>query len=265
MTASAPSSSAQAPLLEVHDIHKRFGANEVLKGVSLQARAGDVISLIGSSGSGKSTLLRCINLLEKPNAGRIVLGGEELQLKADKRGELQAVDAAQLQRLRTKLAMVFQHFNLWSHMTVLQNIIEAPVHVLGVPRDQAVETARKYLERVGLRGVEDRYPAHMSGGQQQRVAIARALAVEPAVMLFDEPTSALDPELVGEVLRVMRLLAEEGRTMLVVTHEMGFAREVSSQVIFLHQGCIEEQGDPREVLARPRSERLAQFLKGNLK
>ena len=265
MTASAPSSSAQAPLLEVHDIHKRFGANEVLKGVSLQARAGDVISLIGSSGSGKSTLLRCINLLEKPNAGRIVLGGEELQLKADKRGELQAVDAAQLQRLRTRLAMVFQHFNLWSHMTVLQNIIEAPVHVLGVPRDQAVETARKYLERVGLRGVEDRYPAHMSGGQQQRVAIARALAVEPAVMLFDEPTSALDPELVGEVLRVMRLLAEEGRTMLVVTHEMGFAREVSSQVIFLHQGCIEEQGDPREVLARPRSERLAQFLKGNLK
>jgi len=265
MTASAPSSTAQAPLLEVHDIHKRFGANEVLKGVSLQARAGDVISLIGSSGSGKSTLLRCINLLEKPNAGRIVLGGEELQLKADKRGELQAVDAAQLQRLRTKLAMVFQHFNLWSHMTVLQNIIEAPVHVLGVPRDQAIDTARKYLERVGLRGVEDRYPAHMSGGQQQRVAIARALAVEPAVMLFDEPTSALDPELVGEVLRVMRLLAEEGRTMLVVTHEMGFAREVSSQVIFLHQGCIEEQGDPREVLARPRSERLAQFLKGNLK
>jgi len=265
MTAPAPSSATQAPLLEVHDIHKRFGANEVLKGVSLQARAGDVISLIGSSGSGKSTLLRCINLLEKPNAGRIVLGGEELQLKVDKRGELQAVDAAQLQRLRTRLAMVFQHFNLWSHMTVLQNIIEAPVHVLGVPRDQAVDTARKYLERVGLRGVEDRYPAHMSGGQQQRVAIARALAVEPAVMLFDEPTSALDPELVGEVLRVMRLLAEEGRTMLVVTHEMGFAREVSSQVIFLHQGCIEEQGDPREVLARPRSERLAQFLKGNLK
>jgi arginine/ornithine transport system ATP-binding protein len=265
MTASAPSSASPAPLLEVHDIHKRFGANEVLKGVSLQARAGDVISLIGSSGSGKSTLLRCINLLEKPNAGRIVLGGEELQLKADKRGELQAVDAAQLQRLRTRLAMVFQHFNLWSHMTVLQNIIEAPVHVLGVPRDQAVETARKYLERVGLHGVEDRYPAHMSGGQQQRVAIARALAVEPAVMLFDEPTSALDPELVGEVLRVMRLLAEEGRTMLVVTHEMGFAREVSSQVIFLHKGCIEEQGDPREVLARPRSERLAQFLKGNLK
>ncbi len=253
------------PLLEVHDIHKHFGANEVLKGVSLQARAGDVISLIGSSGSGKSTLLRCINLLENPNTGRIVLGGEELQLKADKHGELRAVNAAQLQRLRTKLAMVFQHFNLWAHMTVLQNIIEAPVNVLGIPKDKAVETARRYLERVGLRGVEDRYPSHMSGGQQQRVAIARALAVEPDVMLFDEPTSALDPELVGEVLRVMKLLAEEGRTMVVVTHEMGFAREVSSHLIFLHKGCIEEQGVPAEVLARPKSERLAQFLSGNLK
>jgi arginine/ornithine transport system ATP-binding protein len=263
MSPSAP--TAAAPLLAVHDIHKRFGANEVLKGVSLQAQAGDVIALIGSSGSGKSTLLRCINLLERPNAGRIVLGGEELRLAPDRQGELHAVDPKQLQRLRTRLAMVFQHFNLWAHMTVLQNIIEAPLHVLGVPRDEAVATARKYLERVGLSGVEDRYPSHMSGGQQQRVAIARALAVEPAVMLFDEPTSALDPELVGEVLRVMRLLAEEGRTMLVVTHEMGFAREVASHLIFLHKGCIEDQGVPREVLANPRSERLAQFLKGNLK
>ncbi len=258
-------SPADSVLLDVQDIHKRFGGNEVLKGVSLQARAGDVISLIGSSGSGKSTLLRCINLLEKPNQGRIVVAGEELQLRPDRHGELQAVDVKQLQRMRTRLAMVFQHFNLWSHMTVLQNIIEAPVHVLGISKDQAVETARRYLERVGLRGVEDRYPAHMSGGQQQRVAIARALAVEPAVMLFDEPTSALDPELVGEVLRVMKLLAEEGRTMVVVTHEMGFAREVSNHVIFLHQGRIEEQGVPREVLVRPRSERLAQFLSGNLK
>jgi arginine/ornithine transport system ATP-binding protein len=262
---AAPSSSSSACLLKVEGIHKRFGNNEVLKGVSLQANAGDVISLIGSSGSGKSTLLRCINLLEKPNEGRILLSGEELQLKTDRHGELQAVHAAQLQRLRTKLAMVFQHFNLWAHMTVLQNIIEAPVHVLGVPRDEAVAAARRYLERVGLREVEDRYPSHMSGGQQQRVAIARALAVEPAVMLFDEPTSALDPELVGEVLRVMKLLAEEGRTMLVVTHEMGFAREVSNHLIFLHKGCIEEQGVPAEVLARPKSERLAQFLSGNLK
>lgn len=261
----AAPSAANSPLLMVEDIHKRFGANEVLKGVSLEARAGDVISLIGSSGSGKSTLLRCINLLEKPNTGRIVLAGEELQLRADRHGELQAVNPAQLQRLRTRLAMVFQHFNLWAHMTVLENIIEAPVNVLGISRDKAVETARRYLDQVGLRGVEDRYPAHMSGGQQQRVAIARALAVEPAVMLFDEPTSALDPELVGEVLRVMKLLAEEGRTMLVVTHEMGFAREVSSHLIFLHQGKIEEQGVPAEVLARPKSDRLAQFLSGNLK
>ncbi len=252
-------------LLQVEGIFKRYGSNEVLKGVSLQAKAGDVISLIGSSGSGKSTLLRCINLLEKPNAGRIVLSGEELVLKANKRGELDAVNAAQLQKLRTRLAMVFQHFNLWAHMTVLQNIIEAPVHVLGVPKDQAVQTARKYLERVGLKDVEDRYPAHMSGGQQQRVAIARALAVEPEVMLFDEPTSALDPELVGEVLRVMKLLAEEGRTMVVVTHEMGFAREVSNHLVFLHKGQIEEQGAPAEVLSRPKSERLAQFLSGNLK
>lgn len=252
-------------LLQVEGIFKRYGSNEVLKGVSLQAKAGDVISLIGSSGSGKSTLLRCINLLEKPNAGRIVLSGEELVLKANKQGELDAVNAAQLQKLRTRLAMVFQHFNLWAHMTVLQNIIEAPVHVLGVPKDQAVQTARKYLERVGLKDVEDRYPAHMSGGQQQRVAIARALAVEPEVMLFDEPTSALDPELVGEVLRVMKLLAEEGRTMVVVTHERGFAREVSNHLVFLHKGQIEEQGAPAEVLSRPKSERLAQFLSGNLK
>lgn len=263
--ASTADPRATPPLLDVSNIHKRFGSNEVLKGVSLQARPGDVISLIGSSGSGKSTLLRCINLLEKPNTGRIVLGGEELQLKADRQGELQAVQPAQLQRLRTRLAMVFQHFNLWAHMTVLENIIEAPVHVLGIPRDQAVDTARRYLERVGLRGVEDRYPAHMSGGQQQRVAIARALAVEPAVMLFDEPTSALDPELVGEVLRVMKLLAEEGRTMLVVTHEMGFAREVSSHLIFLHQGVIEEEGIPSDVLSNPKSIRLSQFLSGNLK
>jgi arginine/ornithine transport system ATP-binding protein len=161
--------------------------------------------------------------------------------------------------------MVFQHFNLWSHLTVLENIIEAPMHVLGKSRDEAESVARRYLDKVGLKDVEGKYPAHMSGGQQQRVAIARALAMEPEVMLFDEPTSALDPELVTEVLRVMRTLAEEGRTMVVVTHEMGFAREVSNHLIFLHQGCIEEQGVPAEVLARPKSERLAQFLSGNLK
>jgi len=251
--------------LQIDDIHKRFGNNEVLRGVSLSADAGDVIAIIGSSGSGKSTLLRCINMLERPHAGRITVAGEALALVPDKNGELMAQDPKQLQRLRTKLAMVFQHFNLWAHMTVLQNIIEAPVHVLGISRAQAVETARKYLQRVDLQGMEDRYPAHLSGGQQQRVAIARALAVEPEVMLFDEPTSALDPELVTEVLRVMQTLAQEGRTMVVVTHEMGFAREVANQLIFLHKGQIEEQGLPRAVLANPKSERLAQFLSGSLK
>jgi len=251
--------------LQAIDIHKRFGTNEVLKGVSLEAHGGDVISIIGSSGSGKSTFLRCINLLEKPNQGRIIVAGEELKLVPGKTGELHAPEAKQLQRLRTKLAMVFQHFNLWAHLTVLQNIIEAPVHVMKVPREEAVARARKYLALVDLPNMEDRYPAHMSGGQQQRVAIARSLAMEPEVMLFDEPTSALDPELVTEVLKVMRTLAEEGRTMVVVTHEMGFAREVANHLIFLHQGRIEEQGVPAEVLAKPKSERLAQFLSGSLK
>ena len=194
-----------------------------------------------------------------------LVAGEELKLVTDKTGELVAADAKQLQRIRTKLAMVFQHFNLWAHMTVLQNIIEAPIHVLGVPKDEAIARARKYLKLVDLQGKEDAYPAHMSGGQQQRVAIARSLAIEPEVMLFDEPTSALDPELVSEVLRVMQTLAQEGRTMVVVTHEMGFAREVSNHLIFLHKGCIEEQGIPREVLTQPKSERLQQFLSGSLK
>ncbi|MEW9898517.1 ATP-binding cassette domain-containing protein [Chitinivorax sp. PXF-14] len=251
--------------LHVEDLHKSYGSHEVLKGVSLEAQAGDVISIIGSSGSGKSTFLRCINLLERPHSGRIVVAGEEMQLVKAKDGMLKAADHKQLQRLRSKLAMVFQHFNLWAHMTVLENIIEAPVHVLGVSKDEAVARARKYLDKVGLKNVEDKYPAHMSGGQQQRVAIARALAVEPEVMLFDEPTSALDPELVGEVLRVMQQLAQEGRTMVVVTHEMAFAREVSNHVIFLHQGRIEEQGDPKQVLVTPQSERLRQFLSGSLK
>ncbi len=255
--------------LDVQHITKRFGSQEVLKGVSLQAQAGDVISLIGASGSGKSTFLRCINLLERPNSGRIAVAGEELALAPDRSGQLQAVRPAQLQAIRARLAMVFQHFNLWSHMTVLENIMEAPLRVLGQPRAQARERAHAELERVGLGGqgpnaVAHRYPAHLSGGMQQRVAIARALAMDPAVMLFDEPTSALDPERVGEVLRVMRGLAEEGRTMVVVTHEMGFAREVSNRVLFLHQGQVEEEGPPQTVLAQPRSERLRQFLSGNL-
>ncbi|MDH5245806.1 MAG: ATP-binding cassette domain-containing protein [Betaproteobacteria bacterium] len=247
------------------DIHKRYGANEVLKGISLVARAGDVVSMIGSSGSGKSTFLRCLNLLERPNRGSIALEGEALKLVRDRNDALAASDPAQLQRFRSRIAMVFQHFNLWAHMSALGNVIEAPIHVLGLPRAEAVERAERYLQRVGVYHRKDAYPSHLSGGEQQRVAIARALAMEPAVMLFDEPTSALDPELVGEVLRVMRTVAEDGRTMIVVTHEMGFARDVSSQVIFLHNGAIEEQGPPSEVLGGPRSARLQGFLSNALK
>jgi len=251
--------------LLVEDLHKRYGSNEVLKGVSLAANAGDVTCIIGSSGSGKSTLLRCINLLEQPNQGRITLNGEAMKLVPDRNGALKAADPKQLQRLRSKLAMVFQHFNLWSHMTALENVIEAPVHVLGQSKAEAIARGEQLLNRVGVAHRKHMYPAHLSGGEQQRVAIARALAMEPEVMLFDEPTSALDPELVGEVLKVMRDLADEGRTMIVVTHEMAFAREVSNSAIFLHQGLIEEQGAPKDILVNPRSERLRQFLSGSLK
>lgn len=251
--------------LQAENIHKRFGGNEVLKGVSITAHKGDVISMIGSSGSGKSTFLRCLNLLEQPNTGRIVLDGEELALVAGKGGTLQAQSAEQLKRLRSQVAMVFQHFNLWAHVTALENVIEAPVHVLKLSKAEALERAQAYLQRVGVYHRKDAFPAHLSGGEQQRVAIARALAMEPKVMLFDEPTSALDPELVGEVLKVMRSVAEEGRTMIVVTHEIGFAREVSKQVVFLHQGQIEEQGEPTELLQNPRSERLRAFLSSSLK
>ncbi|MBD0677775.1 MULTISPECIES: ABC transporter ATP-binding protein [Pseudomonas] len=251
--------------LEIKDLHKSYGTHEVLKGVSLEAKAGDVISIIGSSGSGKSTFLRCINLLEQPNAGDIVLNGEQLKLVSNKLGGLKAAEPRQLQRMRSRLSMVFQHFNLWSHMSALENVMEAPVHVLGIDKKQAREKAEHYLDKVGVAHRMDAWPAHMSGGEQQRVAIARALAMEPEVMLFDEPTSALDPELVGEVLKVMQDLALEGRTMVVVTHEMGFAREVSNQLVFLHKGQVEERGDPREVLVNPQSERLQQFLAGSLK
>jgi histidine transport system ATP-binding protein len=252
--------------LLVDDLHKSYGSHEVLKGVSLKAKAGDVISIIGSSGSGKSTFLRCINFLEQPNAGRIYVDGAEVKTAPDRQGNLKVADAKQLQRVRAKLAMVFQHFNLWSHMTALENIVEAPMHVLGLSRAEAEERARKYLDKVGLgTAVEKKYPSHLSGGQQQRVAIARALAMHPDVMLFDEPTSALDPELVGEVLKVMQTLAEEGRTMIVVTHEMAFARNVSNHVMFLHQGRVEEEGAPDDVFGRTKSERLKQFLSGSLK
>ncbi len=262
-------SSNPAWLLEATDIVKRFGQNEVLRGVSVRARQGDVIAMIGASGSGKSTFLRCLNLLEAPHAGRIALGGETLALVPDTArdagGALKAADVAQLQRFRSRMAMVFQHFNLWAHLTALENVIEAPMQVLGLSRAEAVARAEAHLQRVGVYHRKDAYPAHLSGGEQQRVAIARALAMDPQVMLFDEPTSALDPELVGEVLRVMRGVAEEGRTMIVVTHEMSFAREVSNHLVFLHQGRLEEEGNPHEVLSRPRSERLQAFLANALK
>ncbi|MGY4532609.1 histidine transport system ATP-binding protein [Pseudomonas sp. TE3786] len=251
--------------LTIDGLHKSYGDNEVLKGVSLKAESGDVICLIGASGSGKSTFLRCINFLEQPNDGAMSLDGQQIRMVTD-RGGMRVADEDELQRIRCRLAMVFQHFNLWSHMTVLENITMAPRRVLGVSKEEAESRARRYLEKVGLpERVANQYPAFLSGGQQQRVAIARALAMEPEIMLFDEPTSALDPELVGEVLKVIQALAEEGRTMILVTHEMGFARQVASQVVFLHQGKIEEQGTPKDVLDNPQSERLRQFLSGNLK
>ncbi|ATA26273.1 histidine/lysine/arginine/ornithine ABC transporter ATP-binding protein [Brenneria goodwinii] len=252
--------------LVIDNFTKSYGDNQVLRGVSLRARAGDVVSLIGASGSGKSTFLRCINFLEHPDDGAFFFDGRLVPMVRDNKGGMRIADDRMLQRIRTRLCMVFQHFNLWSHLTALENIMLAPTSVLGLSKSEARERAQHYLDKVGLPPqVAQQYPAHISGGQQQRVAIARALAMDPDVMLFDEPTSALDPELVGEVLKVMQVLADEGRTMIVVTHEMGFARHVSSQVLFLHQGVIEEQGGPDEVLGNPQSGRLRGFLSGNLK
>lgn len=246
--------------LTVEDLHKRFGNLEVLRGVSLSATKGDVIAILGASGSGKSTLLRCINLLEIPSEGRVIVDGEQIAMHKDRNGQSAPADMKQVQRIRAKLAMVFQSFNLWSHMTVLENLMAGPVHVLKKPKAEAREQAEALLEKVGIHDRKDYFPAHMSGGQQQRAAIARALAMDPEVMLFDEPTSALDPELVGEVLKVMRNLAEEGRTMLVVTHEMGFARDVSSETIFLHEGRIIEQGPPARLFEKPQTPQFKNFL-----
>ncbi|MCG8429143.1 MAG: ATP-binding cassette domain-containing protein [Chromatiales bacterium] len=256
--------SDSIPALVAENIHKSFADTEVLKGVSITAHEGDVIALLGSSGSGKSTFLRCINLLETPDVGEIHVHGEKIIMQASRNGGLIPVDKKQVSRIRSRLGMVFQSFNLWSHMTILENLIEAPVHVLKQPKREAIIVAEELLEKVGLADKQHHYPSQLSGGQQQRAAIARALAMKPEVMLFDEPTSALDPELVGEVLRVMRGLAEEGRTMIVVTHEMGFAREVSDKVIFLHQGRIEEEGRPEEVFNNPTSSRFREFLASNL-
>ena len=249
---------ATAPIaIKVSGLRKSFGSHEVLKGVSMTARQGDVVAIIGGSGSGKSTLLRCINFLETPSGGSIEVAGQTIAMKAD--GTAQ--DKKQLEKARQSLGMVFQNFNLWTHMTVLENLIEVPVHVLKTPKDAAIARARALLARVGLEEKEAAFPAFLSGGQQQRAAIARALCMNPNAMLFDEPTSALDPELVGEVLQVIKGLADEGRTMILVTHEMRFAREVASHVIYLHNGVIEEEGPPEDLFGAPKSDRLKQFLK----
>lgn len=252
------SNGATAPIaIRINGLRKSFGQHEVLKGVSLTARQGDVVAIIGGSGSGKSTMLRCINFLETPSGGTIEVAGETIAMNADGTPK----DKKQLEKARQSLGMVFQNFNLWTHMTVLENLIEVPVHVLKTPKDEAITRARDLLARVGLAEKEAAYPAFLSGGQQQRAAIARALCMNPKAMLFDEPTSALDPELVGEVLQVIKGLADEGRTMILVTHEMRFAREVASHVIYLHNGVIEEEGPPEELFGAPKSDRLKQFLK----
>jgi polar amino acid transport system ATP-binding protein len=251
------------PVLEIRNLHKQYGSLEVIKGVDITARRGDVVSLIGSSGSGKSTILRCANLLEDSQQGDILFKGEGVHWKGTGLGRHPA-DAKQVLRIRTNLSMVFQQFNLWSHMTILQNVMEAPVTVLGSDKAEAEDAARGYLDKVGIGDKCDAYPAMLSGGQQQRAAIARALCMEPEALLFDEPTSALDPELEQEVVKVIRDLASEGRTMLIVTHDMKMARDVSNHVVFLHQGLIEEEGAPDSLFGAPKSERLRGFLSSTM-
>ncbi len=247
------------PVIEIRDLHKAYGNLEVIKGVDITAQAGDVVSLIGSSGSGKSTLLRCANLLENSQQGDVLFQGEAVKWRG-KGLNRHPADKHQVIRIRTNLSMVFQQFNLWSHMSILQNVMEAPVTVLGRDKDEVEASARSYLDKVGIGDKCDAWPAQLSGGQQQRAAIARALAMEPQALLFDEPTSALDPELEQEVVKVIKDLAAEGRTMLLVTHDMRLAADVSDKVIFLHQGLVEEQGPPETLFKQPKSERLQQFL-----
>lgn len=246
-------------VLEIRDLHKAYGVLDVLKGVSLTAKAGDVVSLIGSSGSGKSTLLRCANLLEDSQQGDVLFCGDPVRWKGTGHNRVPS-DRAQIIAIRTNLSMVFQQFNLWAHMSILKNVMEAPLTVLKQDRAEVEERARALLDKVGIGDKCDAYPAQLSGGQQQRAAIARALAMQPKALLFDEPTSALDPELEQEVIRVIKDLAAEGRTMLIVTHDMKLARDVSNHVVFLHQGLIEEEGRPDQLFTAPKSERLKQFL-----
>lgn len=248
-----------APILAIRDIYKSYGDLEVLKGVSLEAKAGDVVTLIGSSGSGKSTLLRCINMLEVPNSGSVTIDGEEIALSAEGPNR-HSTNAGQLRHIRSELGMVFQSFNLWSHMTILENVMEAPVRVQRRSAGEVREQAMTLLDKVGIADKAGAFPAQLSGGQQQRAAIARALCINPKIMLFDEPTSALDPELEVEVLRVIKMLADEGRTMVLVTHDMKFARDVSDKVVFLHLGKIEEEGTVEDVFGNTKSDRLRQFL-----
>lgn len=251
------------PVIEIRDLHKAYGNLEVIKGVDITAHAGDVVSLIGSSGSGKSTLLRCANLLEDSQQGEVLFQGEAVKWRGTGLHRHPA-DKQQVIRIRTNLSMVFQQFNLWSHMSILQNVMEAPVTVLGRDKAEAEASARAYLDKVGIGDKCDAWPAQLSGGQQQRAAIARALAMEPQALLFDEPTSALDPELEQEVVKVIKSLAAEGRTMLLVTHDMRLAADVSDHVIFLHQGRVEEEGPPAELFGRPKSMRLQQFLSATM-
>ncbi|GAJ81433.1 putative amino acid ABC transporter ATP-binding protein [Nocardia brasiliensis NBRC 14402] len=251
--------TARLPMIVADRVCKNFGALQVLKGVSLEIGRGEVLCVIGPSGSGKSTFLRCINHLEQVNAGRLYVDGELVGYQ-EKNGKLYELHPREAARQRREIGMVFQHFNLFPHRTVLDNVIEAPTQVKKVRKADAIAKAKELLERVGLAEKANAYPAQLSGGQQQRVAIARALAMDPKLMLFDEPTSALDPELVGEVLTVMRELAESGMTMVVVTHEMGFAREVADKLVFMDGGVIVEAGAPRELLANPKHERTKTFL-----
>ncbi|PMV21432.1 MULTISPECIES: amino acid ABC transporter ATP-binding protein [unclassified Pseudomonas] len=247
-------------IIEALDIHKSFGTLQILKGISLQVRRGEVVVLIGASGSGKTTFIRCINLLEDIQSGRIRVNGCAMGYRERSDGSLVRDSERNIARQRRDIGMVFQRFNLFPHMTALENIIEAPIQVLGTSRAEALEQARGLLARVGLADKASHYPSMLSGGQQQRVAIARALAMKPQAMLFDEPTSALDPETVGEVLQVMKELAEEGMTMVVVTHEMGFAREVADRVVVLDQGELIEQGPPEQIFSRPSHPRTRAFL-----
>lgn len=242
--------------LTIIDLHKAFAGHEVLKGVSLQATTGSVIALLGSSGSGKSTLLRCINQLEIPDVGTIQMNGKVMEFGRGKK----TITQKQKTQVRTKVGMVFQQFNLWAHLTILQNLITAPIHVLKIPKAEAIKQAEVLLNKVGIADKQHQYPAQLSGGQQQRAAIARALMMKPEIMLFDEPTSALDPEMVGEVLQVMKALAAEGMTMIVASHEIGFVRDVSTQVIFLHEGKILEQGTTQEIFKQAKTERFKKFL-----